>query len=213
MSKIDIILDVYETHSISKTAGRLKYTQSAVSQAIRNYEKEIGVTLFKRSKTGMSPLTGTDSIFEELKKIRASENHIEQIAANIGICRDTLIEWKKKYSDISDTLKRGKDVVDIQVENALLKRALGYTYIETTQERVDDYDPHTGLKTGSHMEVTKTVTKEVQPDTTAQIFWLKNRKPDTWRDKRDVGIEGTLNTNNPFADLSTEDLKKLINHD
>ena len=68
MSKINIILDVYETHSISKTAGRLKYTQSAVSQAIRNYEKEIGVTLFKRSKTGMSPLTGTDSIFEELKK-------------------------------------------------------------------------------------------------------------------------------------------------
>lgn len=137
----------------------------------------------------------------------------EQIAANMGITRSTLNEWKKKYSDILDTLKRGKDIVDIQVENALLKRALGYTYIETTQERVDDYDPHTGLKTGSHMEVTKTVTKEVQPDTTAQIFWLKNRKPDTWRDKRDVGIEGTLNTNNPFADLSTEDLKKLINHD
>ena len=137
----------------------------------------------------------------------------EQIAANMGITRSTLNEWKKKYSDISDTLKRGKDIVDIQVENALLKRALGYTYIETTQERVDDYDPHTGLKTGSHMEVTKTVTKEVQPDTTAQIFWLKNRKPDTWRDKRDVGIEGTLNANNPFADLSTEDLKKLINHD
>jgi transcriptional regulator with XRE-family HTH domain len=137
----------------------------------------------------------------------------EQIAANMGITRSTLNEWKKKYSDISDTLKRGKDIVDIQVENALLKRALGYTYIETTQERVDDYDLHTGLKTGSHMEVTKTVTKEVQPDTTAQIFWLKNRKPDTWRDKRDVGIEGTLNTNNPFADLSTEDLKKLINHD
>lgn len=137
----------------------------------------------------------------------------EQIAANMGITRSTLNEWKKKYSDISDTLKRGKDIVDIQVENALLKRALGYTYIETTQERVDNYDPHTGLKTGSHMEVTKTVTKEVQPDTTAQIFWLKNRKPDTWRDKRDVGIEGTLNTNNPFADLSTEDLKKLINHD
>lgn len=137
----------------------------------------------------------------------------EQIAANMGITRSTLNEWKKKYSDISDTLKRGKDIVDIQVENALLKRALGYTYIETTQEQVDDYDPHTGLKTGSHMEVTKTVTKEVQPDTTAQIFWLKNRKPDTWRDKRDVGIEGTLNTTNPFADLSTEDLKKLINHD
>lgn len=137
----------------------------------------------------------------------------QQIAKNIGITRETLNQWKKRYPDISDALKKGKDVVDIQVENALLKRALGYTYIETTQERVKDYDPHTDLEIGFHMEVTKIVTKEVQPDVTAQIFWLKNRKPDAWRDKRDVGIEGTLNTNNPFADLSTEDLKKLINHD
>lgn len=123
----------------------------------------------------------------------------EQIAANIGCACSTLYDWKGKYSEISEALKRGKDIVDIQVENALLKRALGYTYIETTQERVDDYDPHTGLKTGSHMEVTKTVTKEVQPDTTAQIFWLKNRKPDTWRDKRDVGIEGHLEHQQSFC--------------
>ena len=137
----------------------------------------------------------------------------EQIATNMGICRDTLHEWKKKFPDISDTLKRGKAIVDIQVENALLKRALGYAYVETTREQVIDYDPNTGEKTGSHMEITKTVTKEVQPDTTAQIFWLKNRKPDVWRDKRDVGVEGTINTNNPFAELTTEELKQLIAHD
>lgn len=137
----------------------------------------------------------------------------EQIAANMGIVRSTLNEWKTKFPDISDTLKRGKAIVDIQVENALLKRALGYTYVETTREQVIDYDPNTGEKTGSHMEITKTVTKEVQPDTTAQIFWLKNRKPDVWRDKRDVGVEGTINTNNPMAGLTTEELKKLIAHD
>lgn len=91
MSKIDIILDVYETHSISKTASRLNYTQSAVSQAIRNYEKEIGVTLFKRSKSGMSPLTGTDSIFTELQTIRTSQSHIEQIAAKINGLESGLI--------------------------------------------------------------------------------------------------------------------------
>ena len=116
----------------------------------------------------------------------------DQIASNMGICRDTLYEWKKRFPDFSDALKKGKEVVDIQVENALLKRALGYSYVETTSEKVIDYDPDTGEKVGYHMEVTKTVTKEVQPDTTAQIFWLKNRRPDVWRDKRDVKVEGGL---------------------
>lgn len=105
----------------------------------------------------------------------------EQIAANMGISRSTLSEWKKKYSDISDTLKRGKEVVDRQVENALLKRALGYRYKETTRELITD--KQTGI---SELVVTKVVEKEVVPDTTAQIFWLKNRKPEEWRDKREV---------------------------
>lgn len=134
----------------------------------------------------------------------------EQIASNIGITRKTLAEWKTKYSDICDTLKRGKAVVDIQVENALLKRALGYSYDEVTRERVLDYDPSTGQVVGSHMEITKTVKKEVQGDTTAQIFWLKNRRPEQWRDKRDVSVEGEISTNNPFKGLSTDELRKLI---
>lgn len=137
----------------------------------------------------------------------------EQITSNMGITRSTLNEWKKKYSDISDTLKRGKEVVDIQVENALLKRALGYSYVETTREQVIDYDKTTGVPIGSHMEITKEVTKEVVPDTTAQIFWLKNRKPEDWRDKRGVAVEGTLNTNNPFEGLTTEELRKIIDNE
>lgn len=95
----------------------------------------------------------------------------EQIAKNIGINRDTLYRWKKAYPDFSDALKRGKEVVDRQVENALLKRALGYTYDEVTFE--------------DGVEV-KRVRKQVVPDTTAQIFWLKNRKPEDWRDKREI---------------------------
>lgn len=108
----------------------------------------------------------------------------EQIAYNMGICRDTLIQWKKRYSDISDTLKKGKEVVDRQVENALLKRALGYKYTEVTKERVE-----------GGFVVTKEVTKEVVPDTTAQIFWLKNRKPNEWRDKNNVELEGEIGVN------------------
>lgn len=134
----------------------------------------------------------------------------KQIAQNIGITEQTLNNWKKSYPSFFESLKRGKEVVDVQVENALLKRALGYTYDEVTRERVLDYDPTTGQVTGSHMEVTKKVTKEVQGDTTAQIFWLKNRRPEQWRDKRDVQVEGEINTNNPFQGLSTDELRKLI---
>lgn len=54
----------------------------------------------------------------------------EQLAAKMGCSCSTLYEWKKKYSEISDALKKGKEVVDIQVENALLKRALGFEYDE-----------------------------------------------------------------------------------
>ena len=215
----------------------------------------------------------------------------EQIAHNMGISRSTLNEWKKKYPDISDTLKKGKDVVDIQVENALLKRALGYKYKETTKERIIDTrqkERHKGESEltqkeweiavkyfggrccycGEYMDkptkdhikplkddgkltflnvipccqscnskkkdhemlswyqkqsfyskeraqkiydyitfaaeingllkddlgemvVTKEVTKEVVPDTTAQIFWLKNRRPDKWRDKP-VAVESDV---------------------
>lgn len=105
----------------------------------------------------------------------------EQIAHNIGIARKTLIEWKQRFSDISDALKRGKEVVDIQVENALLKRALGYEYTEVKTKK----------ENGIVTEVT-TTTKQVVPDVTAQIFWLKNRKPEKWRDKVVYTDEGEL---------------------
>lgn len=113
----------------------------------------------------------------------------EQIAENIGIRRPTLYEWKNKHPDIADALKKGKDVIDRHVENALLKRAIGYQYDEVTQEQGTLIDEETGeLKRG--MVETKRVTKEVQGDVTAQIFWLKNRRPDKWRDKQNVELTG-----------------------
>ena len=127
----------------------------------------------------------------------------EQIANNIGIETRTLYRWKEKYSQICQSLKRGKDVIDMQVENALLKRALGYEYEEQTKEVVRD--PSTGKP---EIKIIKTVKKQVAPDVTAQIFWLKNRKPEQWRDKQDLKVEG--NINNPYEGLTTEELKKLI---
>ncbi|MEQ7297464.1 helix-turn-helix domain-containing protein [Enterococcus avium] len=104
----------------------------------------------------------------------------EQVAANMGISRSTLNAWKKKFPDISDTLKKGKDVADREVENALFKRAVGYEFTEITEELMDS-----GV-----LRVTKKVRKQVAPDTGAAAFWLKNRKPDVWRDKQEVEHTG-----------------------
>ena len=99
----------------------------------------------------------------------------EQIAKNMGIVSSTLREWKNKHSAISAALKRGKEVVDIEVENALLKRALGYDY---TEEKVK-----VSKENGKKAIKTVQAVKHIPPDTTAQIFWLKNRRPAQWRDK------------------------------
>ena len=127
----------------------------------------------------------------------------EQIAQNMGIGYSTLQTWKSKYQDIQDTLKKNKEIVDTQVENALLKRALGYSFTETTKERKLNED------TGKYeMVTTKEVVKEVTPDTTAQIFWLKNRKPEEWRDKKDVTVDGSVHS--VISSMSDEDLNNRI---
>lgn len=96
----------------------------------------------------------------------------EQIAHNIGISVSTLNNWKNNHVEILESLKKGKEVVDRQVENALLKRALGYEYKEVNEKFE-----------GGVMTERIVTKKEVVADTTAQIFWLKNRKPEKWRDK------------------------------
>ena len=161
----------------------------------------------------------------------------EQIAHNLNVTPSTYYEWKKKYSDISEALKRGKAVVDVLVENALLKRALGYSfnedkyvtvplnpaeYFEKLDEYMNKYKFEHPDATDSELMLareqfpkTKTVLverkiKDVAPDTTAQIFWLKNRRPDMWRDKQNVELSGEVKANNPYEGLTTDELRKLI---
>ena len=112
----------------------------------------------------------------------------KQIAHNIGITDTTLYEWKKRFPAFTETLKKGKEVIDRQVENALLKRALGYAYDEVTEEESEQ-----GFKR-------KVTTKHVVPDTTAQIFWLKNRKPAEWRDKQDINLSNETVINVALTD-------------
>lgn len=100
----------------------------------------------------------------------------QQIAKNLGVAYSTFREYKKKYPALMAVLKKGKEVVDFEVEGALIKRALGYSYVEETKELVEDKDTGT-----AELKVVKSTTKHVAPDVTAQIFWLKNRKPEEWK--------------------------------
>lgn len=123
----------------------------------------------------------------------------EQISANMGIDAATLYRWKKKYCEICKALKNGKEIVDRQVENALLKRALGYKCREVKEE----------YEFGELAKRT-VVTKEVVPDVTAQIFWLKNRKPDEWRDKKnlDMSIETSQKLDDIMSQIGGEGLEE-----
>lgn len=100
----------------------------------------------------------------------------EQIAHNMGINVATLYRWKKKYSEICEALKKGKEVVDREVENAVYKSATGYYYEEQALTNKGEI---------------VTLRKYQPPNITAAIFWLKNRKPAQWREKQEQKIDMT----------------------
>lgn len=115
----------------------------------------------------------------------------KQIAHNMGVSYTSLKDWKNQFPAIAEALRKGKEVVDREVENALFKSAIGYTQTIRKPVKVRDveYDPETGRKV---REIERWVAVEeeihVPPQVTAQIFWLKNRKPDQWREKNDLTL-------------------------
>jgi len=104
-----------------------------------------------------------------------------EIAEELKVSVATVHNWKNKHPEFIDALKRGKAIPDDKVELSLYQRALGYEYVETTREAKE-----------GELEVTKTVTKQQAPDVIAQIFWLKNRRPERWRDVQRVEHSGNV---------------------
>lgn len=109
----------------------------------------------------------------------------EQIAKNVGISRSTLNEWKRKYPDIADALKKGKEVADAEVENALYLKCLGQKVSLKKTFKVKNVQYKDGKKV-SEKEELRVGEDEIyiQPDTKAIIFWLTNRVRDEWKDRR-----------------------------
>ena len=131
----------------------------------------------------------------------------EQISKNIGCSYSTLKEWKNRFPAFSAALKKGREVVIREVENALIKKAKGYEVEETTEDL--QFNRETGRK---ELVITKKTKKHIAPDTGAAAFVLKNMSPDKWRDRKDVEISGQLDTN-PFAGLTEDQLRKLAKDD
>lgn len=124
-----------------------------------------------------------------------------QIYKKLKVGKDGFYDYKKKYKELSEALKIGKDDSDDLVESALYKRAVGYSYDEVREE----YDGDVLIK--------KTVVrKQEAPDTTAQIFWLKNRRPDRWRnnDRLEISNNNTDVHNAVLASLKQRETANKI---
>lgn len=121
----------------------------------------------------------------------------EEIAKKVGVARRTLLKWKDLHPEIATALAQGKEYVDREVEETLHKRAMGYEYEET--ETTIEVKPN-----GEKQQRIKKVKRQVPPDTTAMIFWLKNRKPNEWRDRYDNNISGSLGTVKIVDDIPKE---------
>ena len=98
----------------------------------------------------------------------------EDIAAKMGISKRTLHNWQARYPEFAEALEAGREYPDEQVERAIFLRATGYEA------------PETKVFLHNGEIVTRDIIKHHPPDPTSMIFWLKNRRPDRWRDKQEV---------------------------
>ena len=128
-----------------------------------------------RKKRGRPSKYNTINL-EQVERVAGLGFDDVEIATILGISERTLNVYKSK-PEFLQSLKRGKALVDHDVTRNLFKRAIGYSYEEKTKERK-----------GDKVMLTKIVTKEVVPDVTAQIFWLKNRRKDLWRERQEIDL-------------------------
>lgn len=110
-----------------------------------------------------------------------------KLADFFDIAESTLYEWKLEYPEFSESLKKGKLIADATIAEGLYNRAKGA--VVNTQQAIklkESYFNHEGKKISEEerIEVVDLI-QEVPPDTAAGIFWLKNRNPEMWRDKRE----------------------------
>jgi transposase len=116
----------------------------------------------------------------------------KELAAFFDVDTETLRRWKGKYPSFARAIHAGKDEADANVAKGLYHRAIGYEHTAI----------HFAQAEGKI--IGKRYTKHYAPDTAAAIFWLKNRKPESWRDKREIVLEDADELT-PWSDIEDAD--------
>ncbi len=102
----------------------------------------------------------------------------DELAGFFNVHRSTIYRWKHEHDEFCDAIKTGKQQADERVERSLYQKATGYNVTEEQAVKI---------KVEQHKEEVEVVQveKHVPADTTAAIFWLKNRRSGEWRDKQE----------------------------
>ncbi len=153
---------------------------------------------------GGRPSKYTDITLEQAYKLALLGAKDEQLADFFKVTVSTIAEWKNSKEGFSEALKEGKYKADAEVADSLYNRALGYEYTEQQAIKCrKGKDANGGII--EEIEVVS-VARVVPPDTTACIFWLKNRQKEQWRDKHEIGG----NPENPLRIYHTDADKDII---
>lgn len=108
---------------------------------------------------------------------------VEEIAKEIGVAKSTFCKWVNENQDLSDALNEGRSIADSKVEESLYRKALGF---KVTERKTIVSANKDGEQKPARIEV---LERDVPPDTTACIFWLKNRMPSIWRDQSNISLQ------------------------
>lgn len=112
----------------------------------------------------------------------------KEIADFFNVAESTVNEWKLKYPEFSESIKKGKMEADMNVGASLYQKAIGFK--SKTQKAFKLRTTKNGEGSVEEVKVV-TVEESYPPDVTAAIFWLKNRRPKEWRDKTEIELPGT----------------------
>ena len=123
---------------------------------------------------------------------------LKQVAEKLGVDRSTIEVWRNRFPAVNEAIKKGKAPVDKRVVSALYRSAIGYTYDEVVKEpralTEDEIAEKRALGEALEkpLEVTKKTRKYMAPNVLAQMFFLKNRMPDDWKDRSSVNLSGKI---------------------